>query len=119
MFGLRLQAGHDYNSHYKMTHLKRVLIIGFTILFWSTLGIPQQREPDPKRKQQIRTALSAHGYNPGRNWSDTISVLKQIAHDHNWQSKHAPDARVLILIGLGNPMSDPDVLSLPKNHLDP
>jgi hypothetical protein len=74
----------------------------------------RQTLPDLKRQKQIREALVLHGYAPGRNWTETVQVLKQIAREHHWQFKHAPDARVLILLGLGNKYSDPAVLALPS-----
>lgn len=75
--------------------------------------------PDQKRQKEIRIALIAHGYESGKTWPDTVKILKQIARDHHWQSAHAPDARVLILLGLGNRHSDPSILDEPTSKLDP
>jgi hypothetical protein len=90
------------------------------VLFTSAVHAgPGQLQPDIKRQREIRLSLASHGYQPGTTWAETQSILRQIARDHHWQTKHAPDARVLILLQLGNKMSDPDVLTWPKNHLDP
>jgi len=75
--------------------------------------------PDQKRQKEIRVALIAHGYEPGRTWPDVVKILKQIARQHHWQSKHAPDARVLILLGLGNRYSDPSILDELPSKLEP
>lgn len=72
---------------------------------------PKQLVPDPKRQTQIRQALVEHGYPPGRTWPQTQDILRQIAREHHWQHTHAPDARVLIFLGLGNKYSDPNVLN--------
>jgi hypothetical protein len=79
----------------------------------------KQMVPDQKRQKEIRAALIVHGYEPGKNWPDVVIVLKQIARSHHWQSKHAPDARVLILLGLGNKYSDPQILDEPPSKLEP
>lgn len=81
-------------------------------------GRPGQRVPDAKRQKEIRAALVEHGYKPGKTWSETQEILRGIARENHWQHTHAPDARVLILLGLGNPHSDPQVLDLHHNHLD-
>lgn len=78
-----------------------------------------QMVPDAKRQAEIRKALVDHGYAPGKNWSETREILKQIARQHHWQTSHSPDARVLILLGLGNPHSDPEVLKSPPTQLEP
>lgn len=79
---------------------------------------PRQTVPDSKRQQEIRKALIAHGYPAGASWTVTQEILRGIAREHHWQHVHAPDARVLILLGLGNKMSDPQVLKAGPNHLD-
>jgi hypothetical protein len=79
----------------------------------------KQMVPDQKRQKEIREALIAHGYEPGKTWTDVVQVLKQIARNHHWQSTHAPDARVLILLGLGNKYSDPQILDEPPSKLEP
>jgi hypothetical protein len=79
----------------------------------------KQTVPDLKRQNEIRQALIAHGYEPGKTWGSTIQLLKQIARDHHWQSHRAPDARVLILLGLGNRYSDPSILDEPPSKLEP
>jgi len=71
----------------------------------------KQTQPDPKRVHQIQVALDEHGYvlPMHATWTQTQVVLKKIAQDHDWQTHHVPDARVLILLGLGNEHSNPDV----------
>jgi hypothetical protein len=59
-----------------------------------------------------------HGYDTS-SWPDALLVMKKIAKEHNWQYSHVPDARVLILIGLGNKNSDPSVLTIPPSILEP
>jgi len=78
----------------------------------------KQAAPDAKRQREIRAALIVHGYEPGKTWPEVVTVLKQIARQHHWQSKHAPDARVLILLNLGNRYSDSNVLD-GYTRLDP
>ena len=77
-----------------------------------------QTQPDAKRIKQIQSALIEHDYQPGKNWPETKEVLKQIAREHQWQTQRVPDARVLILLGLGNQHSDPYVATQGHNHLD-
>jgi hypothetical protein len=60
----------------------------------------KQTQPDQKRQREIRQALVAHGYAPGRNWTETRNILKDIAREHHWQVKYAPDARVLNILDL-------------------
>jgi hypothetical protein len=74
--------------------------------------------PDAKRQAQIQAALVSHGYKAGKSWPETQEILRSIAKDHHWQTTHAPDARVLILLGLGNKYSDEQILNWSKNHLD-
>jgi len=81
-------------------------------------GRPGQRVPDAKRQHEIRQALVEHGYKSGKTWSETQEILRDIAREHHWQHTHAPDARVLILLGLGNKYSDPQVLEMPLNRLE-
>src|SRR5271155_1136914 len=83
---------------------------------------PGQKQPDKKRTVEIQQALIANGYmsgSPTGKWDTaTIDALRSIADSHKWQVNHVPDARVLILLGLGNKMSDSSVTTLPGNHLD-
>lgn len=80
----------------------------------------RQMQPDSKRIHQIQVALDEHGYvlSPHATWAQTQVVLKKIAQDHDWQTHRVPDARVLILLGLGNEHSNPDVTDEGRNHLD-
>lgn len=78
-----------------------------------TIAKPRQLIPDLKRQMQIRKALIDSGYQSGRTWPETQIILKQIAREHGWQSRRAPDARVLILLGLGNKHSNPEILNYP------
>ena len=79
---------------------------------------PNQVQPSPKRVHEIQEALRAHGFKPGETWHDTQEACRYIQRDHHWQTHFAPDARVLILIGLGNKYSDIEVLANGSNHLD-
>jgi hypothetical protein len=79
---------------------------------------PNQVQPSPKRVHEIQEALRAHGFKPGETWHDTQEACRDIQREHHWQTHFAPDARVLILIGLGNKYSDPEVLMNGSNHLD-
>lgn len=46
-------------------------------------------------------------------------MLRSIADEHGWQTKFAPDARVLIILGLGNKNSDVEyVENNGHDHLD-
>jgi hypothetical protein len=77
-----------------------------------------QKEPDAKRKAEIIAALNSHGFQV-RSWPEAKASMHQIAAEHGWQTSHVPDARTLIFLGLGNVHSDTDVVTAPKNHLDP
>ena len=78
------------------------LLRGFVLAMLIALGIivatswAHGQEITPARQAQIRAALKAHGYT-----GDMMTALRQAAKDHNWQSKVAPDSRVLIFLGLG------------------
>src|SRR5271155_1090842 len=103
-----------------MTAIESRILKSLLILFLSaTLTSANQLQPDAKRQKEIRTALVTHGYQAGRTWSETQEILKGIAKEHNWQRTHAPDARVLILLGLGGKHSDPAVLDMPPSILEP
>jgi hypothetical protein len=75
-------------------------------------------QPTPLRIAEIQAALKAHGYQPGTTWEETREVCRNIADEHMWQTDHAPDARVLILIGLAGPHSDPAVAQTNGGRLD-
>lgn len=95
-----------------------VLLVLLILLICVGLAYADQTQPDPKRVKQIQAALVEHGYEPGKNWHETQEILRTIARNHQWQTHRAPDARVLILLGLGNPHSNPDVTLEGHNHLD-
>lgn len=78
----------------------------------------RQTQPDAKRVKQIQAALEEHGYEAGKNWHETQEILRGIAKYNHWQIHRAPDARVLILLGLGNKYSDPTVALEGLNYLD-
>ena len=77
-----------------------------------------QAQPTPERIAEIQAALKAHGYEPGATWEETQEVCRKIADEHMWQTDHAPDVRVLILLGLGGPHSDPAVTQMQGDRLD-
>ena len=77
-----------------------------------------QMQPSPERIAQIQSALKAHGYEPGNTWEETQEVCRKIADEHQWQTDHAPDARVLILLGLAGPHADPAVAQMQGGRLD-
>lgn len=94
-------------------------VIGFLLSFVYVFSAnANQLQPDAKRVKQIQVALVVHGYSAGTNWHDTQEICRRIANDHKWQTHFAPDARVLILLGLGNDHSDLEVLTSGSNHLD-
>lgn len=77
-----------------------------------------QMRPSADRILEIQSALKAHGYDPGTTWEETQQVCRRIADEHMWQADHAPDARVLILLGLAGPHSDPAVAQMLGGRLD-
>jgi hypothetical protein len=77
-----------------------------------------QAQPTPERIAEIQAALKAHGYEPGATWEETQEACRKIADEHMWQTDHAPDVRVLILLGLGGPHSDPAVAQMQGDRLD-
>jgi len=88
------------------------------LLFAAAPLFAKQTQPDAKRVHEIQAALIDHGYTPGKTWHETQEILRGIARDHHWQIHRAPDARVLILLNLGNEHSDLDVTKEGANHLD-
>ena len=84
----------------------------------SSTSESSQAQPAPERIAEIQAALKAHGYEPGDTWEETQEVCRKIADEHMWQTDHAPDARVLILLGLGGPHSDPAVTQMQGDRLD-
>lgn len=100
------------------------LAVLFLLLVFPLLGGPRvtkgQKVPDQKRVLEIQHALVEKGYlseaeASGRMDAKTIDILRSIAISHHFQSRHIPDARTLILLGLSK--GDPGILDKP-NHLD-
>ena len=77
-----------------------------------------QMQPSPQRIAEIQAALKVNGYDPGSNWEETQEVCRKIADEHLWQTDHAPDVRVLILLGLGGEHSDRSVAQMNGSRLD-
>lgn len=81
-----------------------------------------QQQPDTPRVRQIQQALLGKGYisfQPNGAWDEaTLAPLRKIADDRGWQTTNVPDARVLILLGLGGPNADMSVTLLRGNSLD-
>lgn len=88
------------------------------LLLFCNMTNAAQKQPDAKRIRQIQAALADHGFASGKTWRDTQEVCRDIAVQHGWQTHYAPDARVLILIGLGNQYSDQSVTKPGSSHLD-
>ena len=59
----------------------------------------------PARALQIQAALVQFGYlvdKPSGSWdAASIAAIRKLQSDHRWQTKFMPDARALILLGLG------------------
>ncbi len=109
--------------------MRRNLAINLAIPWWIPLILlllliltvaanAKQMQPDVKRVKQIQAALGEHGYQSGKTWVQTQEILRGIAQDHGWQTRRVPDARVLILLDLGNQHSDPAVALEGSNYLD-
>jgi hypothetical protein len=97
--------------------------VAFFILYVLLTGVQtingQQMQPEAKRVKQIQTALVQHGYQPGKTWAETQTVLRGIAEEKGWQTHFAPDARVLVILGLGNKDSDVEyITNNGHDHLD-
>lgn len=64
-----------------------------------------QSTMSPARASQIQAALAQVGYltaPPNGMWSGaSIIAMRKFQSDHHWQTKFVPDARALILLGLG------------------
>lgn len=112
-----------------MRKLRTVLLVICTHLLWLLCGVvangnkpkhePKgQTQPSTTRVAEIQKALKEHGFTPGTTWEETQEITRQIADQHLWQTDHAPDARVLIMLGLGGKNADPCVLEMQDNHLD-
>lgn len=96
----------------------KIAAVALGVLLCGIPAFPKQTQPDAKRVRQIQAALLNHGFKFGRTWAETQEICRSIARDHGWQVRFAPDARVLILIGLGNEHSNVSVVTLAHNHLD-
>jgi len=77
-----------------------------------------QIQPGSERIAEIQSALKTNGYEAGNTWEETQEVCRKIADEHQWQTDHAPDARVLILLGLAGPHADPAVAQMQGGRLD-
>lgn len=99
----------------------RLLRLCFCFFFLAASVGAQQRVPDAKRVKEIAVALNEKGYTPTvlRTWPEVQNACREIARQKGWQTSHAPDARVLIKLGLGNKFSNPEVAEAGPNHLDP
>jgi len=88
--------------------MRRVALL--VVLFFSVSCFARQLEPDRKRVIEIQAALVSHGFTqraPSGKWDvETKETLRGIANSHGWQINRVPDARVLILLGLGNKYSN-------------
>lgn len=93
----------------------------FCFFFLAASAGAQQRQPDPKRVKEIAVALNSKDFTPTilKTWPEVQLACREIARARGWQTSHAPDARVLILLGLGNKFSNPAVTEAGPNHLDP
>ncbi len=100
------------------SEMKKSIVLILAILCNTAMLQAKQTQPDPKRVRQIQIRLVEHGYPATTTWKQVQEVCRQVARGHGWQIRKAPDARVLILLGLGNEYSDPDILVWPNNHLD-
>ena len=68
-------------------------------------GVMPAATINPARALQIQAALVQSGYmtgTPSGSWDATsIAAMRKLQSDHRWQTKFIPDARALILLGLG------------------
>ena len=64
-----------------------------------------QSEISPARAAQIQAALAKFGYlasgSTGAWDASSAAAMRKLQVDHHWQTKFVPDARALILLGLG------------------
>ena len=97
-------------------------ILGFIlVLLFACAAFANQKEPDTKRTREIQQALVEHGYTVQVNgkWNtETKAALAEIAKEHCWQAARVPDARVLIILGLGNKHSNEWVTTQPPGRLE-
>lgn len=65
----------------------------------------------PARATQIQAALVQHGYLTGAptgSWDGaSVAAMRKLQSDHRWQTKLMPDARALIVLGLGPGSGNP------------
>lgn len=70
-----------------------------------SFGVMPAATISPARALQIQAALVQSGYltgTPSGSWDATsIAAMRKLQSDHRWQTKFMPDARALILLGLG------------------
>ena len=101
-----------------MNRVIRPIVLALYFVLALSCRAGPQKQPDTKRVAQIHDALLAHGYATGPSWSEVQAACRKIADDNGWQVNRAPDARVLILLGLGNQYSNLWVATQPGTHLD-
>ena len=108
------------NDNWLLPAIWVAIFILLMALLLASCANAKQTQPDSKRIKQIQVALDEHGYllPPHATWVQTQVTLKKIAEDHDWQTRRVPDARVLILLGLGNQYSNSAVTNEGRNHLD-
>lgn len=106
----------------------KTTIIAAAVLLLASAGhaapkkkVVGQKEIRPARALEIQKALVSHGYDVQVTgvWDyQTKVALFKIADGMEWQINHVPDARVLILLGLGNPMSNPAIAQQKGGQID-
>lgn len=111
----RLSAEVDWHVIASSVRLSVMMIL--VLLASCTVFANGQKEPDAHRKAEIVAALCSHGHSTA-NWSEAKAIMRQIAADNGWQTQHVPDARVLILLDLGNAYSNPWVTKIHGGKLD-
>jgi hypothetical protein len=101
------------------TRMKTLMLV--LLLAPTAFAKPGQVQPSPARIREIQAALLAKGYTteqPDGNLAKMRQACRRIADEHHWQINRTPDARVLILLGLGNKYSNPYTAQQPGEYLD-
>ena len=79
------------------------------LMLWMLCSLMAGAEVPNARARQIQIALVHHGIPvpvTGRMDAKTTAALKRLAKENQWQTKRVPDARVLVMIGLGAKHND-------------